>query len=67
MITGRMMSGFESKRMSAASRDPRHADTVTINHLIALRSQVESLLTENAKLKDKIWLLQQELKRIEKE
>jgi len=67
MITGRSFGGFASKRLLSESRDPRHADTITLNHLIALRQQVESLLTENAKLKDKIWLLQQELKRLERE
>jgi len=66
MITGRSLGGFASKRLLGESRDPRHADTITLNHLIHLRQEVERLLTENAQLKDKIWLLQQELKRIER-
>ena len=61
------IGGFASKRLLGESRDPRHADTITLNHLIHLRQEAERLLTENAMLKDKIWLLQQELKRLERE
>ena len=61
------IGGFASKRELGASRDPRHADTITLNHLIHLRQEAERLLTENAMLKDKVWMLQQELKRIENE
>jgi hypothetical protein len=58
------MTGFHSKRISAVSR---HADPTTMDHIIALRHENERLMHENTVLKDEIWLLQQELKRIEKE
>ena len=53
------------QRELGASRDPSHADTITMNHLIHLQQEVQRLLGENTQLKDKVWLLEQELKRIE--
>jgi hypothetical protein len=73
MITGRSIGGFASKRLLGDSRDPRHTDAtrhmdaITLDHLIHLRKEAERLEAENVRLKDKIWLLQQELKRIENE
>jgi len=67
MITGRSLGGFASKRLLGDSRDPRHADTTTISHILELRCAIDRLTAENKALEDKAWLLEQELKRIERE
>jgi hypothetical protein len=67
MIIGRSIGGFASKRLLGESRDPRHADAITLSHVIELRRAVTQLTAENKRLEDKVWLLEQELKRIERE